>query len=145
MIKEYLIHSYLYYKLNEIIIEDTEYDQLCKDLLSSWDKTDSPYKDLINPSDLLAGTGYSIEEYPDEIVSEAKALLAKHRKKAKYVEYRTVTDDPEELYKALKDSSDWFLKALRVDYNMSFRKFPEKREMTVGVVDRILKERSDGV
>jgi hypothetical protein len=113
--------------------------------LADWDNVESKYKHLVNPSDLLAGTGYSIAEYPEEIIKEAKNRLSKQDKNNNYVGYRTVTDDAEELYKDLKNSSDWFLKALRIDYGMSFRQFPEKRKMTQGVIDRILEERKNGI
>lgn len=134
----------MYYKLNESIISDSEYDKLCKDLLADWDNIDSNYKHLVSPSALLAGTGYSIDEYPNEIINEAKTRLSKYNKTIKYVEYRTTTDDPEELYKDLKDASDWFIKAIRVDYSISFRRFPEKRAMALGVLDRIIEERKNG-
>ena len=70
-VKAYLIHSYLYYKLNEPVISDTEYDMLCKELLNSG--VEHP---LISKEDLAAGTGYSIAEYPSEIIKEAEKLLS---------------------------------------------------------------------
>lgn len=69
-VKAYLIHSYLYYKLNESVISDHEYDKLCIRLLDSG--VEHP---LISKEDLEAGTGYQISEYPPEIIEEANRLL----------------------------------------------------------------------
>lgn len=69
-VKEYLIHCYLYYKLDTAIISDTEFDKLCKDLLDSG--VEHP---LVSKDDLAAGTGYSIPEYPPEIIKEAEERL----------------------------------------------------------------------
>ena len=69
-VKNYLIHSYLYYVLDESIISDSEYDLLCKKLLSA--DINHP---LISKENLIAGTGFNIKEYPQEIIDEAKELL----------------------------------------------------------------------
>ena len=145
MIEDYLIHSYLYYKLNESIISDTEYDALCKNLLADWDNISNKYKHLVSPGDLLAGTGYSIAEYPEEIIKKAELRLLKHNKKDTRAEYRTVTYDSEELYNDLRDASNWFLKGLRIDYNHFLNKEDGHRDMALGVIDKILKEREDGI
>jgi hypothetical protein len=69
-IKAYLIHCYLYYKLDTCVISDGEFDALCKRLLDSG--VEHP---LVSKGDLEAGTGYSIVEYPSSIVEEAKGML----------------------------------------------------------------------
>jgi hypothetical protein len=71
-IESYLIHCYLYYALNSPVISDTEFDALCKKLLDS-----GAEHELVSKSDLRAGTGYSIKEYPAEIIEKAEALLKK--------------------------------------------------------------------
>lgn len=69
-VKAYLVHSYLYYKLDSSVISDTEYDALCKKLLDT-----DEYHPLIDREALAAGSGYSISEYPPEIIEEAERLL----------------------------------------------------------------------
>jgi hypothetical protein len=69
---DYLIHCYLYYKLNNPIIYDYDFDELCKDLLSRWDSISHSYKDFVSYDDLKAGTGYSITEYPKDVIEEAE-------------------------------------------------------------------------
>jgi len=69
---DYLIHCYLYYELNSPIIYDYDFDLLCKILLEKWDNINHPYKDLVSKQDLKAGTGYSIKEYPKEVIEEAE-------------------------------------------------------------------------
>ncbi|KPK10625.1 MAG: hypothetical protein AMJ56_07595 [Anaerolineae bacterium SG8_19] len=67
----YLIHSYLYYIMNTPVISDSEYDKLCKRLLDS-----GAEHELISREDLAAGTGYSIKEYPADIIAEARKLAS---------------------------------------------------------------------
>lgn len=71
-LNDYLLHCYLYYKLNNPIIYDHDFDQLCKALVEKWDSINHSYKKLISLEDLKAGTGYSITDYPQEIIEEAE-------------------------------------------------------------------------
>lgn len=150
MIKEYLIHSYLYYEKDSSIISDTAYDNLCKNLLANWDTHQSAYKKYCSKNDLKAGTGFTLfynhetgkRDYPQEIVEQADTRLAEYQART-VLEYRTITDDPEELYNELKSAKSWFLAGLFVDYNHFLKCNPEKREMALGVIERILKERED--
>jgi hypothetical protein len=80
LIEEYLIHSYLYYAMDSPVISDVEFDALCKKLLDS-----GVEHSLISKEDLAAGTGYSIQEYPGEIVAAAEHLLKEtHKPASKY-------------------------------------------------------------
>jgi len=72
-LNDYLVHCYLYYKLDTPIIYDYDFDMLCKEILEKWDSINHSYKKLISKSDLQAGTGYSITEYPQEIIEEAES------------------------------------------------------------------------
>ena len=149
LLKEYLIHCYLYYKKDSSIISDTDFDKLCRRLFQAFDAGDetlrySSYRKYVSIPDLHAGTGYSIKSYPKEIVDEAETRLADYQAR-KIMEYQTVTNDPEELYNELKDAPSWFLAGLFVDYNYFLKPDPEKRMMALGVIARILKERKDGV
>lgn len=76
-IKQYLIHSYLYYILIESVIPDGEYDLLARGLLEDWDTIEHKYKHLVRKTDLRCGTLFNLSEdkYPDEIKTEARLLL----------------------------------------------------------------------
>ena len=70
----YLIYCYLYYKKNISLISDSEFDNICKDLLENWDNINHMHKHLISRESLEAGTGYDIE-YTSMIISSANSLL----------------------------------------------------------------------
>jgi NAD-dependent DNA ligase len=67
--------SYAYYKENESLIPDSEYDQICRDLITNWDNITHWHKPLLNLESLKAGTGYDIEKYPNRVVSAALSLI----------------------------------------------------------------------
>jgi len=71
------MHSYLYYVMNEPIISDMEYDELCKELKDKWDSVEHYHKHLIDKQSLGAGTGYQLE-YNKRIEHGALALLNKN-------------------------------------------------------------------
>ena len=70
--KIYLFTSYLYYKEDVSAIKDNEFDMLCNNLLKNWDNITHYHKNLINKSDLEAGTGFAIQ-YPTIVIGAAKA------------------------------------------------------------------------
>ena len=74
LVPYYLMHSYLYYVMNEPIISDIEYDELCKELKDKWDSIEHYHKHLIDKQSLGAGTGYQLE-YNKRIENGALALL----------------------------------------------------------------------
>ena len=52
----YLVHSYIYYHLDNSVIADSEYDQMAKYILEHYDELDHPHKHLISKDALEAGT-----------------------------------------------------------------------------------------
>ena len=78
-IRQFLVHSFLYYQLDESIISDNKYDQICADVAKlisdNLNKKSLPYKDLVKSSLNENASGYSIIKYPPEIVSAALHLL----------------------------------------------------------------------
>ena len=60
LIPYYLMFSYLYYVKNISLIEDTEFDQMCKTLLEKLDGLTHMHKHLVKKENLTAGTGYDI-------------------------------------------------------------------------------------
>ncbi len=147
-IKEYLIHSYLYYVMNESVISDAEYDTLCRQLEANFATYQSIWKKYISLNDLKAGTGYNLfvdesgYKYPKEIIEAAETRLAEHRAQ-RVLGYRVTTNDPEMLYLSLRLAEDWFLTGLYSDYAYFLKPDPHKRKMALGVIERIWKERKE--
>ena len=65
--------SYLYYEKNITLIDDTEFDQMCKTLLEKYDEVEHMHKDLVKKESLTAGTGYDIK-YTNMIKDSAMEL-----------------------------------------------------------------------
>ena len=75
LVPYYLMFSYAYYKENESLITDSEYDQICQDLITNWDNITHWHKPLLSLESLKAGTGYDIAKYPNRVVSAALSLI----------------------------------------------------------------------
>ena len=78
LVPYYLMFSYAYYKENESLIPDSEYDQICQDLITNWNDITHWHKRLLNLDSLKAGTGYDIK-YPERVVNAALALIKKDK------------------------------------------------------------------
>ena len=74
LVPYYLMYSYAYYKEGESLIEDAQFDQMCKDLIDNWDKIEHYHKHLIDLDSLRAGTGYALQ-YPNRVKYAAIALI----------------------------------------------------------------------
>jgi len=78
-IRQYLVHSFLYYQLNESIISDNYFDLICKEILnfleSNSEKHSLPYLGILTSSLSGDASGYTIRTYPDKIISTALHLL----------------------------------------------------------------------
>ena len=81
----YLMTSYLYYHLDESLIEDHEYDSLANFLLENFDAIEHWHKQLISKEDLLAGSCFLREDqFPLITKDTALHLLAiKQKRKTK--------------------------------------------------------------
>ena len=73
LIPYYLMFSFLYYEKNISLIEDTEFDTMCKTLLDKYDELEHMHKDLVKKESLTAGTGYDIK-YTNMIKQSAMKL-----------------------------------------------------------------------
>lgn len=85
-IRQFLVHSFLYYQLDESIIGDHEYDMLVneiKDLIKNQEENqdDYIYKSIIENSLGAEGSGFSIRKYPQEIISTSLHLLYQQKYK----------------------------------------------------------------
>ena len=81
-IRQYLVHSFLYYQLDESIISDSHYDEICAEVLQLMEThTGSslmPYQELVKKSLSEDASGFSLRKYPVEIISSALHLLYQH-------------------------------------------------------------------
>ena len=75
----YLMFSFLYYEKNISLIEDTEFDTMCKTLLDKLDGLTHMHKHLVKKESLTAGTGYDIV-YTNMIKDSAMLLSEKWNK-----------------------------------------------------------------
>ena len=80
LVPYYLMHSYLYYEMDEPIISDIEYDELCRELKEKWDSVEHFHKHLVDVQSLGAGTGYQVK-YNKRIASAAIELLKQDKEK----------------------------------------------------------------
>jgi hypothetical protein len=62
--------SYLYYECDKNVLDDTQFDYLCKKLYDNWDSVEHIHKHLIDKDNLKAGSGYGIA-YTNMIMSSA--------------------------------------------------------------------------
>jgi len=68
----YLMSSYLYYEHDKNVLDDTQFDYLCKKLYDNWDSVEHMHKHLLDKDNLKAGSGYGIT-YTNLIMSSALA------------------------------------------------------------------------
>jgi hypothetical protein len=77
--KQLIVHSYLYYKLSQSVIDDYTFDKMCKELVALGRK----YPDIAEQTKHWkigqqfddAGTGFFINQYPNELELDANILL----------------------------------------------------------------------
>ena len=78
-IRQYLVHSFLYYQLDESIISDRHYDKICVEVGKLIQKNSTasllPFYDLVKINLYEEASGFSVRKYPAEIVSTAMHLL----------------------------------------------------------------------
>ena len=77
IIHQFLVHSFLYYKLDTSIISDEFYDKICFDLVEL--KKNDEYKKHRYSSYIegldASGSGFYLSKYPPNIISTAFHLL----------------------------------------------------------------------
>ena len=81
-IRQYMLHSFLYYQLDESIIADRHYDEICAEVLqlmkTNAGSSQQPYQELVKTSLSEDASGFSVRKYPAEIISSALHLLYQH-------------------------------------------------------------------
>lgn len=83
LIRQFLVHSYLYYRLDESLISDQQYDELAQKLRKSLTPGEADanltFKEYLGSINSAEASGYSIRRYPAEIISSALHLLYQNR------------------------------------------------------------------
>ena len=83
IIIQFLVHSYLYYRLDESLISDQQYDELAQKLRKSLTPSETDanltFKDHHGSIISAEASGYSIRQYSLEIISTALHLLYQNR------------------------------------------------------------------
>jgi hypothetical protein len=70
LIPHYLMHSYLYYVMDDPVVSDSMFDTVCKRLLVELDGLSHMHKPLVDPSLLVAGSGFNLQ-FPGMVVGAA--------------------------------------------------------------------------
>ena len=78
-IGKYLVHSYIYYQLDNSIISDGEYDKMAKHILENWDDLEHPHKHLISKDALQAGTFLLPEDEYPTIIKDIAIMMKKNK------------------------------------------------------------------
>lgn len=89
--RQYLVHCFLYYRLNEPVMEDEEFDRIAHELRTlrqAHPDVEMPYADLLDPILGPEVSGFQIRNYPPEIVTTAfKLLYAVNNPPVDFVEF----------------------------------------------------------
>ena len=75
---QFLVHSFLYYRLGESVVSDEFYDRMAKELRALRSKhpnAEMPYAEVIDPALGPEASGFRIRKYPPRIISTAFKLL----------------------------------------------------------------------
>ena len=77
-LSQFLVHSFIYYHLNESLIRDREFDDICselRELLQTYQEEKIPYRNLAEPALGDEASGFYIRDYPSRIISTSLHLL----------------------------------------------------------------------
>ena len=76
--RQFLVHSFLYYRLGESVIGDEAFDAIAEELRAlhtAHPDIELPFADVLEPALGPEGSGFAIRAYPPEIVSAAFKVL----------------------------------------------------------------------
>jgi DNA ligase-like, N-terminal NAD+-binding domain len=98
--RQFLVHSFLYYRLGESVLGDEAFDRIAEELRrlrAAHPQAALPYAELLEPALGPEGSGFLIRSYPPEIVGAAFKLLYAHTRPDadfhEFVERRGYTAD----------------------------------------------------
>lgn len=76
--RQFLVHSFLYYRLGESVISDEAFDRIAEELRrlhAEHPQAELPHADVLAPALGPEGSGFAIRNYPPGIVTDAFKLL----------------------------------------------------------------------
>ena len=76
--RQFLVHSFLYYRLGENVISDEAFDRLANELLALHEahpEVELPHAAALKPALGDEASGFGIRDYPGDIVTDAFKLL----------------------------------------------------------------------
>jgi hypothetical protein len=76
--RQFLVHSFLYYRLGESVIGDEAFDRIAEELRrlhAGHPDAELPFAEVLAPALGPEGSGFTIRSYPPEIVSAAFKVL----------------------------------------------------------------------
>lgn len=73
LIPHYLMHSYLYYVMDDPVVSDAMFDTICKSLLAELDGLTHVHKHLVDRDLLVAGSGFNVQ-FPGMVAGAARWL-----------------------------------------------------------------------
>tara|TARA_B100000282_G_scaffold277206_1_gene235879 strand:+ start:165 stop:455 length:291 start_codon:yes stop_codon:yes gene_type:complete len=79
LVSWFMIGSYAYYKLDENVMSDYDFDFLVKRLKEEWDNINHPHKELITLTNLDSGSGYDIN-FPSMVKGATVSYLNRNNK-----------------------------------------------------------------
>ena len=83
LIRQFLVHSYLYYRLDESLISDQQFDEVSQKLREglalNYADANLTFKEHLGSASSPEASGYSTRNYPAEIISLALHLLYQYR------------------------------------------------------------------
>jgi hypothetical protein len=71
LIPHYLMHSYLYYVMDDPVVSDAMFDTICKRLLVELDGLSHRHKGLVDKDLLVAGSGFNLQ-FPGMVAGAAQ-------------------------------------------------------------------------
>lgn len=75
-VEQYLVHSYIYYELDDQLITDWSYDMLCRWMYVNFDALEHPHLGLVDKDALAAGTGHHLMgKFPEDIKQLAAEMM----------------------------------------------------------------------
>lgn len=83
---KYLVATFLYYHCDFSVMEDEEFDKICKELFDNFDDINHPHKHLLDRDSLQAGSGYQLRlsDFPTIVKSISYSILEYHRQGRDY-------------------------------------------------------------
>lgn len=75
---QFLVHSFLYYRLGEPVVSDAFFDRITeelRELRARHPEAEMPFAEIVDPVLGPEGSGFAIRDYPPQVISTAFKLL----------------------------------------------------------------------